>query len=105
MSSAVRAGTWRHVAPISKVEADRLIASRADLVQFLSDRFRHAFGVSVEDSSVGTFPDGLSVTLVANVTPHPKYNVWALTISRAFADAGAACVARRASDNQTAATT
>jgi len=90
MSSQVSTEAWRHVPPISKVDADRLLGSRADLVQFLADRFRQAFGVAVEDTSVETFPDGMSVTLVADVNPHPKYNVWGLAVSRTFADAGAA---------------
>ena len=89
MSSQVTTEAWRHVPPLSKVEADRLIASRADLVRFLSDRFQQAFGVGVEDSSIETFPDGPAVTLVADVSPHPKYNVWGHAVSRTFVDAGA----------------
>lgn len=89
MSAPASAETWRQVSPISKVEADRLVRSRADLVKFLADRFTQAFGAAVEETSVETFPDGLSVTLVADVKPHAKYNVWGLAISRAFADAGA----------------
>jgi hypothetical protein len=89
MSSQASAETWRQVPAISKVEADRLIGSRVDLVRFLADRFKQAFGVAVEETSVETFPDGLSVTLVADVKPHPKYNVWGHAISRAFAEADA----------------
>jgi hypothetical protein len=89
VSSQASAETWRRVPPISKVQADRLLGSRADLVQFLSEHFRQAFGVAVEETSAETFPDGLTVTLVADVSPHPKYNVWGHSISRAFADAGA----------------
>jgi hypothetical protein len=89
MSSQASAETWRHVLPISKVEADRLVRSRSDLVTFLADRFKQAFGAAVEETSVETFPGGLSVTLVADVKPHAKYNVWGHATSRAFVEAGA----------------
>jgi hypothetical protein len=89
MSTPASGESWRQVLPISKAEGDRLVKSRADLVRFLADRFTQAFGATVEETSVETFPDGLSVTLVADVKPHPKYNVWGHAISRSFADAGA----------------
>lgn len=89
MSTPSSAETWRHVDSISKVEADRLLGSRAELARYLSDRFKKAFGVDVEDATVESFPNGVSVTLEADVPPHAKYNVWGHSISRAFADAGA----------------
>ena len=87
MSTHASAEAWRHVPALSKVEADRLTRSRANLVQFVVDRFKETFGVAVEDTNVEAFPDGLTITLVADVPPHPKYNVWGHAISRMFADA------------------
>jgi hypothetical protein len=81
---------WRRVAPISKAEADQLVASRTSLGRYLSERFRQTFGAEVEDVTVERFPDGLLVTLLADVRPDVKYNVWALTIASAIADASAA---------------
>ena len=81
---------WRRVPSIAKLEADELVASRRYLERYLSERFREAFGAEVEEATIEMFPDGLLVTLLADVRQDAKYNVWAHTISRAFAEAGAA---------------
>ena len=81
--------SWRRVAPISKSDADHMVASRGFLARYLVDQFREAFGTNVEEVSVEMFPDGLLVTLVADVGPDSKYNVWAHTVAAAFTDAGA----------------
>lgn len=82
--------TWRRVAPITKAEADQLVASRAYLGRYVSERFRQAFGHEVEDVTVETFPDGLLVTLLADIRSEVKYNVWAIALASAIADAGSA---------------
>ncbi|MCC6526069.1 MAG: hypothetical protein IT373_25705 [Polyangiaceae bacterium] len=77
----------RPLSPVTKNEADRLLASRTALAQFVMTAFRDTFGADIDTVMFDAFPDGLWLTLVTPAAVRPAHNLWAMDLAEVLREA------------------